>query len=316
MDINYLKIVLNSINQPFFEENITIANEGYNNKVFLIRNLDIAIKIIKKSEKNAQNELTVLKYINNKNIDVPIPIIKCADFSRKIIPFPFVVMEIIPGVTLKEYIKLNENNKRIFNELGIIKGKINSIRNKKYGDFKQQVTDSYQDVLKEKWDKIQLKLNKSELNKDFIIEQDNFFGKNLDLTKKDIGPCLVHGDTSLSNILVKDGKISGILDFEYAHWGCGIQDLCSSIRGFDFFFANRKELIKGYSKYVDIPVEWEKLMYFYQWFANIKALSQVEKMVWRDLNKEDTNKRRKSLREKYVLNCKKYTEAFYDININ
>ena len=315
MENEYLRKILKFLNQPFPKENITIADEGYNNKVFLMNDLDIAIKIIKKSEENAKNEMNVLNYINEK-INIPIPIIKHSDFSRKIIPHPFVVMNIVPGFTLKKHVKSNKANTEIFYELGKIKGKINSIKNIDYGGFKENKIDNYQEVLHNEWNKIKLKLNMSELNKEFIIEQDNFFNKNLNLTKNDVGPCLVHGDTSLNNILIKDGKISGILDFEYAHWGCGIQDLFSSIRGFNVFFSNKKELIKGYSEYIETPREWEKLMYFYQWFANIKALSQIGKMFWRDLNKEDTNERKKTLRETYILNCKKYIKAFYDINIS
>lgn len=261
-----------------------------------------------------QNEVKVLKYINSKNIDVPIPEIKHADFSKNLVPFGFVVMNLIPGLTLKEYVNKKEHSKDVFKELGMIKGKINSLRDKKYGDFTKQNTDSYSTVLKEEWNKLKVKLIKSKLNKVWFVEQDDFFNKNIALTEKDVGPCLVHGDTSLNNVLVKDGKVSGILDFEYAKFGCGIHDLFSSVKGFNIIFSNRNELINGYSKYVDVPNEWEKLMYFYQWFANIKALSHVKKMSWRDLDKKETYERKKSLRKKYKVNCKKHVTSFYDIN--
>lgn len=46
----------------------------------------------------------------------------------------------------------------------------------------------------------------------------------------------------------------------------------------------------------------KKLMYFYQWIANLELISLIETMNWRDLNEEKTNERKKNLFVKYANN--------------
>ncbi|MEM1445612.1 MAG: phosphotransferase [Planctomycetota bacterium] len=47
------------------------------------------------------------------------------------------------------------------------------------------------------------------------------------------GPCLVHGDYRPDNLLVRDGRVVAVLDWEFAHAGSWFMDLGNLLRHFD-----------------------------------------------------------------------------------
>lgn len=300
MAINYVKRILDSLDIEYSGNCIEIDERGYNNDVFLVKGAGLVVKIIRSSEEHGKNEVRVLKYIHEKNIDVPIPNVVCSDFSKEIVPCAFLVMELIPGLTLKSYVKQNLCVDGVFRELGEIKGKLNSVKNEKFGNFSKPIKDTYSDLLRDEWRKVLNKLQAAEHDEAFVDRHNVYFHKNVDLTRNDVGPCLVHGDSSLNNILVEKGSVCGIIDFEFGQWGCGIQDLFGGVRSFDVLYANRVALLEGYSKHVLVPEELENLIVFYQWFACVKRLSRVKQMSWRNLSKEETRRRKEALRKKLI----------------
>lgn len=65
---------------------------------------------------------------------------------------------------------------------------------------------------------------------------------------------VIHGDFTPWNLLYRDGRLSGILDFELAHWDHRIGDFALSWRG------RHDEVIHGYAEVSPLaPEEWELL---------------------------------------------------------
>ncbi|MGN6359657.1 MAG: phosphotransferase enzyme family protein [Thermomicrobiales bacterium] len=65
---------------------------------------------------------------------------------------------------------------------------------------------------------------------------------------------LIHGDFSVWNLRYQDGQLSGILDFELAHWDHRIADFALSWRG------KYDTVVQGYTEVTPLePEEWELL---------------------------------------------------------
>lgn len=46
----------------------------------------------------------------------------------------------------------------------------------------------------------------------------------------DVGPCLVHGDFNPSNVLTREGRVSGLVDWEFSHAGSSWLDIGNLLR--------------------------------------------------------------------------------------
>jgi aminoglycoside phosphotransferase (APT) family kinase protein len=67
--------------------------------------------------------------------------------------------------------------------------------------------------------------------------------------------CLVHGDFNPTNILVRDGKVSGILDWEFAHANTPYMDIGNLLRNTDSAYHGHVE--SGLrSGGMDLPKDW------------------------------------------------------------
>lgn len=70
-------------------------------------------------------------------------------------------------------------------------------------------------------------------------------------------PCLVHGDYNPSNILIHEGEVSGILDWEYAHSGSPFMDIANLCRTLNDpqHETVREGLLRGG---FDLPPDWRE----------------------------------------------------------
>lgn len=256
-ELNEINEILKQFNFKVNTEDIICANEGYNNKVYIIPSKNFAIKIIRKSEENAKNELHAYSLLNKKDSSIPIPKIITSDFTKKIIPHSYIVMEKLPGITLSKYVENNSNPTAIFYQLGVLKSKINSITSQHFGSLDEAETYDLITHFEEKFNKIMLRLEKNDFEKHFIESQRIIFNQNKDIVTQDFGPCFCHGDTTLNNILIENDSISGILDFEYAKWGTIIRDIFGSVRSFSIFEKYQDDIMRGYKSSSEIPKKWK-----------------------------------------------------------
>ncbi len=68
---------------------------------------------------------------------------------------------------------------------------------------------------------------------------------------------LVHGDFNPTNILIKDGEVSGVLDWEYAHSGTPFMDIGNLLRSMDPTYHPLIE--QGLrSGGMDLPADWQR----------------------------------------------------------
>lgn len=77
------------------------------------------------------------------------------------------------------------------------------------------------------------------------------------------GTVIVQGDTGPGQFIYRDGKVAAIVDWEYAHWGCPMEDL-AEIRQRDLLypFGDMKRRFRVYEEASGTPLDME-LIYYY-----------------------------------------------------
>ncbi|WP_040949524.1 phosphotransferase family protein [Gorillibacterium massiliense] len=82
------------------------------------------------------------------------------------------------------------------------------------------------------------------------------------LAELDRHPALVHGDFRATNLIVREGKLTGIVDWEFAMAGHPIADVGQLFRAGEIFSDSGKQaFIRSYNEHAaePLPVDWEIL---------------------------------------------------------
>ena len=292
-------------------KSITEFSEGYNNLAYdiILSNGSYVIKLlkIKGFEKYVLKQNHIHDLVQRKFKNFPIAKIIESDFSNKIINWPYIIAEKIEGNSLQKLYASIKNKEELYEEIGEIYGKLHSFKFKSYGelDSSLNLVKKYDSWYLSKVQEVEKFFNEIEkkklLSKKTLQINKRFFKNNKLLLKKEIGPCLCHGDAADTNILISKFddkyKLSGLIDFEFARSGGAVHDLFSGLRSFEKKYKYRDSLIEGYTKWSKLPKEWEKLIFLYLWMGHLNQLTRIEGMNWRNLNNLDSMKRKGSLRK-------------------
>lgn len=201
-----------------------ILQEGVSNPAYLI-NDKIVLRIKKDSRDFKFEKEKFLFGLLKKKTDLPVPTVIDLDNSKKIVPYAYILLEKLPGELLKKaFPKLSHNQKKkLAFELGLSLAKVHSIHFKNVGHFLPDklvkdiswskfvwgiYTDSLRSIKKGKL-----------LDKDLIKRIELFIKQNKNLLDTKFKPSLIHSDYNEGNILVYNGKISGIFDMEWSYSG-------------------------------------------------------------------------------------------------
>lgn len=295
-EINYIKEFSEGYNNVAYDVKI-------NSKLYVIKILQL-----KDMEKFVLKQEIIRKLLKNKFKNYPIPKIIIQDFTKKIINKPFIIAEQIEGNSFLEKYKEVTNKEEVFEEIGELYGKLHTIRFKKFGDLDEKlkpfkIYSNWFEHINEYVEKIFDKIKtKKIVPKEFIKKCEEYFNNKKHILKKENEPVLIHGDSSLSNILVKKEKnkfvVSGLIDFEFSRVETKTKDLFKGIRTFDKKWKYKENIIKGYLKYNTISNSWKELALFYNFIENLKQIQRIPQSRWRNLNEEETKIRRKQLIEK------------------
>lgn len=229
------------------------------------------VKFIPKNEQTRlEVEVSLYDYLKS-NTDIPVPeIIEYKKESDQ----DYVLREIVEGQSLDEFLKECKNPKKIFCEAGEILAKIHSIQFDKKGLINPDMTVfEYQIFSQEEY----LSLIENLYNKQLITEYEYLKLQEINVDDYyNIKPnVLCHCDFAPGNILVRDEKIVGIIDMEWAG-ACPFMD---DVATFDLFVG-----FKGFSEYIDdfyngynsiktIPNYYFENIEFYKFYRLITMLS-------------------------------------------
>lgn len=285
-----------------------LIKEGVSNPVYMINN-EVVLRIRKDSNKFKFEKEKFLFDLLNKKTHLPVPKVIALDSSKKIIPYDYILLEKLPGKSLKKsFSKLSAiQKKKLAYELGLSLAKIHSIHFKTIGDFKPNrlvedmawskfVWNIYINALK--------KIKKGKfLDKTLIKRIESFIENNQNLLTVKFKPSLIHSDYNGENLLINKGKISGILDMEWSYSGHVEYELSAiNLKLMKTIFPYQKDFFRGYESKIKRRKDYKKLEPFYGivywmhlicWFYEVKEKRSQKKVVdeiKRQLDKVESKK--------------------------
>jgi aminoglycoside phosphotransferase (APT) family kinase protein len=243
---------------------------GVVNPVYLI-NDKIILRIRSDSNEFKFEKEQFLFNLLKKRTDLPVPEVIKVDSSRKIIHQDYIVMKKLPGKLLKmDFHTLSENQKKkIISSLGKSLAKIHSIHFKEAGEFinGKFVKKNWEKFIWEIYTNSLKKVKKyNALDKKIINKIEKFIPKNKELLSIKFQPSLLHADFNTSNILIQNGKVSGIFDMEWSSVGHTEWELCPlSLKFMEKIHPYEKYFFQGY----DSKIKREKEKRYHPFYGII-----------------------------------------------
>ncbi|MCE5221327.1 MAG: aminoglycoside phosphotransferase family protein [Clostridium sp.] len=248
--------------------NIIPINEGCRTTNYIIQTSEFPNKYILKifisTDQSYKKEIKLLTKLNeNKSI----PVSKIYRFSRSDIiqNKEYAIYEYIEGMTLGQAIKGGYIvEERFVREVAKTLTMIHKHKFDKVGflDEHLNVKESLP-LLKIWYQKFMGERAKQRLGKNIINKINNIVKKNEKILEKlDEEISLVHGDFQGTNILIKNGKLSGILDWEFAMAGHPLSDIGQFFRYEEYFNINLLNVFEDeYNKnsYYKLNKDWYKI---------------------------------------------------------
>ena len=78
-----------------------------------------------------------------------------------------------------------------------------------------------------------------------------------------LGTVIVQGDTGPGQFIFKDGKVRAIVDWEYAHWGCPMEDLAEiRQRALLYPFGDMMARYRVYEREAGVPLDFDLIRYY------------------------------------------------------
>ena len=242
------------------EEAITELKQGWFNAAYEVKLEDgreVILKIappqgaeVMLYEKNIMKTEVASMRLVKKNPSIPVPEIYCFDDAHDLCDSDYFFMEKIYGDNL-EHVKASlpeETQESVDLHIGEIIREVNSFPGTYFG------YDGNPDLRADTWKEAFIKIVESVLEdaarKNVIFdfgydEMRAAIQKHATALEEITSPCLVHWDAWNPNFFVKDGKITGIIDFERALWAEPLME--AQFRSL-FFEQGIPACLRGYGK--------------------------------------------------------------------
>lgn len=201
--------------------------------------------LIRRNEKEIMSaEVEALRFIK-KQTAVPAPEVLCYSKKSSCCDSPFLIMQWMNG---EDYLRASndysqEERKDILFELGAMTCDFHQIHGAAFGllgegggrfpKWSEAFSSLFQNTLEDGVDaKVTLPVAYDALIK---LEE-----KAIPFLNDVVTPCLIHGDLWMGNVLVHNGKISALLDFERSLWGDPLMEYPFGL------LRNNADFLKGY----------------------------------------------------------------------
>lgn len=185
-----------------------------------------------------RSELKVMTLLLERT-NIPIPVVYFEDFSRELVNLDYYVMDWLPGAILnvvQESLPEKELGS-IRSQVGETIRTINSIEGERFGMVANPQYSNWREAFVGLMEDIALDGESSavDLDYDAIRRSVERHSSSLEVAET---AYLVHWDMWEGNIGVKDGSISGVIDFERAFWGDPLMEMN--------WMAPTPEFVEGY----------------------------------------------------------------------
>lgn len=180
------------------------------------------VKMMRYERNLMRAEVEVMRSVRDLGT-VPVPAIYGHDDSRSLVPVEYFVMEFIEGepYSKRKNEMETEQRKKVERELGRYNRRINELKGSRFGLYADEASqsDSWKEAFGSMIESVLLDGEDEgvELPADYD-EMRRQIAKALPALEEVKEPRLAHWDLWDGNVFVKDGRITGIIDFERAMW--------------------------------------------------------------------------------------------------
>jgi len=236
-----------------------------------------------------ETEPYILDLVRQKT-DIPVPKPVARDTSKSTIPEYYHIIRKMEGnaptthSSQKSFKELKESEKKqILQQIGQNIAKLHQVQFENFGELKIKNREITVDKAKN-WSELFQQITSFWIDQvengkfnDLVPELRQAIRNNLGLIENVETPVLVHREIDAKNILIKDGELTAILDWEYCVAGHGELDLVTTEgRIIESNFSKdtnwekyRKELYKGYESIRPLQKGWQQRRHLYLLFPLI-----------------------------------------------
>ena len=222
--------------------------------------------------------------------DIPGPKAFVLDESRDVIPYPFIIMEELPGKTLGTLwgtLSMEQKNDYI-DKLGELLGKIHNLDSNKIKLAEGQNV-SFRVGFENRINDIVTKLHESKVFSEEKILKIKDFYLNNPLFQGNIQLSLIHSNYNFANILVDAGVIQGVIDWEWARFGHSEDELAVFLYRVLTDESQKKLFKNAYSRSRSISPEFKERYVPYVLLYYLGIMHDVHRWTHRpDKQKEYT----------------------------
>lgn len=265
-----------------------------------------------KYERRFMKEEKLIEVVNQKT-DIPTQVILKSDFTKEHIPYFYYIAEKVDGYNPIDRFKyLPRKTKRsIVNKVGKYLGQLHkNVKFSSSGDIIYQNDEL--EIEAEKWESYLKNWAGNHLQqledgrfKDMVEEFENFIDDHIELAStKD--SCCVHWDVSPDNLIIKNGGINAVIDWEKAVSGPPEWDLANSRvqmihRWFETDEINQeleKEFFRGYVSRRDLCGKWRQKVLYFGMIQSLMGMANFEEWTSREgLSRDEINSEEQFFRD-------------------
>lgn len=257
----------NSIQEAIDKLNLKVSDmidvpNSYSSQVvkLILETGEPVILKIPYNRKKLLREYAVLNVLRDK---IPVPrVLDFFDegFDRK----GALLLSYIDGKSISDDV-----NKDMAYQMGELLGKLHGVDADYFGEIESNNTlltgNDWWKIIFD-WFQDCIPLCEKALPKDFLYECIDFFREVYEGLPKPDGPCMVHRDYRPGNMLVKDSKIVGLIDFESSRYGSADIDFTKiKLYVWDKNIEAKEDFLKGYASVRNVP-DIEKTLPFYLFY--------------------------------------------------
>lgn len=243
------------------------------------------LKIFIDENYNYEKEITIFKNLKN---DIPLQEIYKFSKHEAINNKQYALYEYIDGFSISDFLRNSKNNIdcRLVKSIANTLAKIHKYKFQKIGFLDENLEVNYELPPLLNWYEICINenVNKklgSHLVKKILKIVDKY---NEDLSNLDKDPRLVHGDFQFNNILINNGKVVGVIDWEFSMAGHPLADIGQFFRNEEYF---DKDLIRIFQEEYSLSSNYNLNSNWYE-VSKIRDLVNLIQLLMND--KEMPNK--------------------------
>ncbi|NFG63162.1 phosphotransferase [Clostridium sp. CMCC3677] len=265
-------------------ESIDPINEGCRSSNYVLETNNrnkYVLKIFPECDCYYERENNLLNLLKNDTLVQRVYLISSSNIIKNKI---FGIYEYIEGVNLGKAIRGGSKiDKNLIEELAMTLAKIHKFKYKECGKLDKNLNIIHKLSPLYTWYEENMGINFKNRLGDNIVKKINYivnYNKEM-LLELDKKISLIHGDFQGTNILVKDNKISAIIDWEFSMAGNPLIDIGELFRYEEYFDNDLIKIFeKQYNKYSDDKLidEWYKISKLVDLISLIKLINTKDDM--------------------------------------